>query len=340
MKLVLFLMATAVTLPLAHAEDLSDMQRCMLELLNEASDDMTMGQMREQCRQKIEDSVNQVPLADKKSEPMEKEAAEERLETDKSNVLKPFTLMAHKPNYILLAAHNFNGYDARLYQEQYKEPDIDTDDTEVQFQISIKTPLAVGFFKDTTDLYFAYTNRSFWQLYNKGISSPFRETNHEPEAWVQVRPKWSLWGFKNPVNAFGFAHQSNGQGGVLSRSWNRLYANFDIARGNFVVSLKPWYRIPEDSKDDDNPDITDYLGHGELRTAYKWGRNTFSMMLRNNLESGFSKGAVQFGWSFPLWEYKYLKGYIQYFSGYGESLIDYDHYVNRLGVGISLTDWL
>ena len=63
-------------------------------------------------------------------------------------------------------------------------------------------------------------------------------------------------------------------------------------------------------------------------------------MSRNNLESGFDRGAVEAGWSFPLGNYPYLKGYIQYFYGYGESLIDYDRRVNRIGIGISLNDWL
>ncbi|MBW1838234.1 MAG: phospholipase A, partial [Deltaproteobacteria bacterium] len=69
-------------------------------------------------------------------------------------------------------------------------------------------------------------------------------------------------------------------------------------------------------------------------------RHTFSLMLRNNLESGFKRGAVEAGWSFPLWKYKYFKGYMQYFSGYGESMIDYNRYVNRIGIGILLSDFL
>ena len=66
----------------------------------------------------------------------------------------------------------------------------------------------------------------------------------------------------------------------------------------------------------------------------------FSVMSRNNLESGFEKGAVELSWSFPLWGWPYLKGYVQYFNGYGRSLIDYNQHSNVIGVGVSLTDWL
>jgi len=190
------------------------------------------------------------------------------------------------------------------------------------------------------DIYGAYTNRSFWQVYNSKESAPFRETNHEPELWAQFHPGWELFGFTNTWNSFGVVHQSNGRGGILSRSWNRVYAWMTVERGNFAMSFKPWYRIPEDSEDDDNPDLTDYLGHYELSATYTIEDHVFSVMSRNNLESGFERGAVELSWSFPLWNYPYLKGYVQYFNGFGESLIDYDHRVNRIGIGFSLTDWL
>jgi len=324
----------------SHAANLSDMDKCLLEIMQTAGDDMTMGQARDICRRQLEDSAKVKPAASGQTDAEKQKAVDERLAADKSNVLKPFTLMAHKPNYVLLGTYNASGYDPTLYRLQYNDPSIELKDQEIQFQISIKSPLAIGLFKDTTDLYFAYTNRSFWQFYSKDISSPFRETNHEPEAWFQFTPEWEFMGFRNPVNAFGIVHQSNGQGGVLSRSWHRLYAYFVIERGNLALSLKPWYRINEKDEDDDNPDITDYLGHGELRAAYKLNRHTFSLMLRNNLESGFKRGAVEAGWSFPLWKYKYFKGYMQYFSGYGESMIDYNRYVNRIGIGILLSDFL
>jgi len=149
-----------------------------------------------------------------------------------------------------------------------------------------------------------------------------------------------LLGFTNAWNSFGVVHQSNGQGGNLSRSWNRVYAWLTLERGNLVISVKPWYRIPEESENDDNLDITDYLGYYELSAPCKLGENVFSMMSRNNLESGFKDGAVELSWSFSLGSWRYLKGYTQYFTGYGESLIDYNQYVNAIGVGISLTDWI
>ena len=305
---------------------------CMAEMMEQASDSTTMGELRAKCAEQIE---NEIPTV----QDQQSAVVEERFKHDKQNILQPFTIMAHKPNYFLMGAYNSDGYSSEHFQDQFDDPSLEFDDTETQFQISIKVPLAVNLFS-TFDVYAAYTNRSFWQLYNSDLSAPFRETNHEPEAWVQFTPGWEIFGFRNLANSFGFVHQSNGRGGVLSRSWNRVYANFIFERGNFALGFKPWVRISEDADVDDNPDLTDYLGHYELRAGYKWREHVFSVMSRNNLESGFDQGAVELGWSFPLWKYPYLKGYIQYFRGYGESLIDYDQHVNRIGIGISLTDWL
>ncbi len=308
----------------------SDLKRCMSQMIHNIDDSMTIAQVRSACRKR---------LAHTKTADQEQPATalEKRLRQDQNQILEPFTLMAHKPNYFIVA-YNSYGYDSELYQGEFEDPTIQFNDAETQFQLSMKFPLAVNLF-NTVDLYAAYTNRSFWQLFNEN-SAPFRETNHEPEAWLQFNNDWEILGFKNRANQIGFVHQSNGRGGQLSRSWDRVYANFLFERKNFALSIKPWYRIPESKDDDENPDITDFLGHYELRGHYKWNNHVFSIMSRNNLESGFSKGAVELSWSFPLGKYPYVNGYIQYFTGYGESLIDYDNYVNRIGIGLALTDWL
>jgi Outer membrane phospholipase A len=110
-------------------------------------------------------------------------------------------------------------------------------------------------------------------------------------------------------------------------------------RGNWGVSVKPWY-IVNDS--DDNPDIEDFMGYGELRAAWAptGNRHVVTLMLRNQLESGFDRGAAELSWSFPFFDYPWVKGYLQYFHGYGESLIDYDRRVNRIGIGVAFSDWL
>lgn len=326
-----------VTVVISGEVPSSEYEACLSELISTAPDELTMGEARDRCRIETADTEN----LDKSRQSAQHEGpVQDRLSIDDTNVFKPFTLMSHKNNYILFAAHNFQGWDSSRYEEVYDEARLDVDDTEVQFQLSVKTPLAVGLFDKKIDIFMAYTVNSYWQLYNSDYSSPFRETNHEPEAWMQIRPEWSILGFKNTVNVLGINHMSNGQGGSLSRSWNRIFAGFAFERGNLAFVLRPWVRIEEDIEDDDNPDITDYYGHGDLLLAYKYKNHTFSLMTRNNIESGFSRGAIGLGWSIPIFRYPFMKGYVQYFSGYGESLVDYDRYANTLGVGLQFTDWL
>ncbi len=132
-------------------------------------------------------------------------------------------------------------------------------------------------------------------------------------------------------------HQSNGRAEPLSRSWNRIMLDFILERDDFYLSFKPWWRIPESGGADDNPDIKDYMGNFELRALQLYRDHTFGIMLRNNLQSD-NRGAIQLDYTFPIKER--LNGYVQIFNGYGESLIDYNHYSNRIGIGIMLTNWL
>lgn len=329
-----------IAAPAATAE-LEAFERCLLEAFKTADDAATLGDLRRRCRREIREEGPAGPgAAEETRHPQDIGALEMKLALDDRLAFRPFTLMAHKPNYLLFASYNASGVNPEPLREYEDDPNYETDNVEAKFQLSFKMPLLVGLFDNRVDVFAAYTNRSFWQVYNDRESRPFRDIDHEPEAWVQVHNDFRILGFTNRLNSVGISHQSNGRSGSLSRSWNRLYAEFLFELENLVISLKPWYRIPEDGDDDDNPDITDYMGHGELRGAYRWGDHTFSLMLRNNLESTFRRGAVELGWSFPLWEYRFFRGYIQYFNGYGESLIDYDQHANSIGAGISLTDWL
>jgi phospholipase A1 len=314
-------------------------QQCMLDLLNNGRADMTIGEIRQQCLAKSADTGD-IKTDTGTTADSDAGSASSRIAADRKVVTSPFAILAHKPNYFLLGAYNSKGWDPTLYRRAANNAAYTNKKVEGQFQISLKVPLALDLFRGHMDIYGAYTNRSFWQMYNRNFSEPFRETNHEPEVWLQFDNDWQVLGLTNVVNTVGWVHQSNGRSGTLSRSWDRMYANFIFEKDQLVLSFKPWIWLIREKTESDNPDITDYMGHGEFRAALSHKGHVYSMMLRNQLESGFDRGAVELGWSLPVFNYPYLKAYVQYFYGYGESLIDYDRKVNRIGVGIALTDWI
>ena len=90
--------------------------------------------------------------------------------------------------------------------------------------------------------------------------------------------------------------------------------------------------------EDDNPDILDFVGRAELRITRLWRGQRFGGRLRHSLRGGDrSHGSLQLDWSLPI--SGSLNAYAQLFSGYGESLIDYNFRQTRLGVGVSIVEW-
>lgn len=266
-------------------------------------------------------------------------ALAKRLKGEEQAAFSAFSITPHRPNYILPFTYNSN-----VNTEPYKaftvlDPNADKiDDVEVKYQLSFKIPLAMEVIGENADLWFAYTQVAYWQLYNDDISAPFRETNYEPELLLDLHQSRQLFGLTLSHIVLAFNHQSNGRAEPLSRSWNRIYANFVFERRNFILYLKPWYRLPEDEEDDNNPDIEDYLGYGDYGAAYKWKNQVYSILLRNNLDSDTNRTSVQLDWSIPI--NKRLKAVVQYVNGYGDGLVDYNNRNKRIGVGIMLTDWL
>lgn len=240
----------------------------------------------------------------------------------------------HRTNYALVFSYNFS---PNQDPWQALDPPKTLVKPEVTFQLSFKAKIWQDVFDADMDLWVAYTQRSFWQLYDFEDSSPFRETDYEPEALLNFRTHFSLLGLKVRFIQVGVNHQSNGQSEPLSRSWNRLVANVGLERGHFSLLVKGWYRLPESPEGDDNPGMYHYMGYGEIWGYYFVKKHRFAVMLRDNLDFNENRGAIQIEWSFPL--FAQVGGYVQYFLGYGESLLDYDHRVNRIGIGFVLAEW-
>jgi phospholipase A1 len=260
----------------------------------------------------------------------------ERIAKEKLSTLGEFIILPHRPTYIMPITYITN-VNTETLRPAFGDKADDIQKVEAKFQLSFKVPLWQNIAGKDIGLWFAYTQLSLWQLINSKVSSPFRETNYEPELAFVFGTNNKVLGMNNTLITVGFNHQSNGQTDPLSRSWNRIYANFVLERKRVVLSIKPWYRIPESKKSDDNPDIEDYLGYGEVSLFYKYKKRMTSLRLWNNLAWDNNRTSMQLDWSFPI--AAGFKGYIQYFNGYGETLLDYNFRTNRLGLGIMLTDW-
>jgi phospholipase A1 len=226
--------------------------------------------------------------------------------------------------------------------------------TEIEFQFSLKKQLSYDLFGFNEYINIAYTQKVWWQRY--AYSGPFRETNYLPDIFVAFPTSQKISeaaGLKGVQ--LGFLHESNGQEGYRSRSWNRLYATGMWQWKNLFVATRVWYRIPEDEKSaeyyagslgaeganeegDDNPDIQNYLGYGDIKLDYLYKNSQFGLLLRNNLRRGSeNKGAVELNYSYPFMDSSNTFWYIKLFKGYGESLIDYNRDVTKAAVGLSFS---
>ena len=265
---------------------------------------------------------------------------DKRWELSQDSKLGTWNIRAHQPVYLLPAfwTTEKNSFPHSPNPQNDVEEDQNLKSMEAKFQISLKTKAVENIFGKNGDLWLGYTQSSRWQVYNADESRPFRETNYEPEASLMFRTNYNLLGLNGRLLGFTLNHQSNGRSDPLSRSWNRVMLNLGFEKDNFALMLRPWYRMEEDFNDDNNPDIKNYMGRGDMTAFYRWNDHDFSLMLRHSLKGGDdSHGAVQFDWAFPI--KGKLRGNFQIFDGYGESLIDYNHRATYVGLGVSLMNW-
>jgi len=211
---------------------------------------------------------------------------------------------------------------------------------DAKIQISLRTKVVEGLLLPQADLWFAYTQRSLWQLWDTQQSSPFRSTDYQPEAIYVIptppplAPLWAGWNWR--MTQLGLMHQSNGQSGALSRSWNRVYAAASVDRGDLGLVLRVFRRL-RDGSNDDNPDIARYIGDTELAAAWLPGLATAQVTWRTRLGSS-SRGSIQWDLTYPVDRSRPqgLRWYVQVLSGYGETLLDYNHRQTSVGTGLTL----
>ncbi|MEG0537954.1 MAG: phospholipase A [Comamonas sp.] len=221
---------------------------------------------------------------------------------------------------------------------------------ELRIQLSARTKVASGLLTSPTSglqdsVWVGYTQQSYWQVFSPALSRPFRTTDHEPEVFYVYPTQAKLpFGWQLRYSGIGMVHHSNGQSEPLSRSWNRWYLMTGAELSNrWQVHAKLWKRMAESTPDDDNPGIQNYWGRGEVKLIWQPNENnTLGLTARGSVGKGYGSGRLEWlrtigeGWNGGK---SNLRLHVQLFSGYGESLIDYNRKRTSLSVGLSLLDF-
>jgi phospholipase A1 len=230
-----------------------------------------------------------------------------------------YNVKAHQANYFIPASYRYGGKYRTLNEDEVKK-------IEMEFQVSLKYDFATNLLGFHEIYSFGYTQKSFWQAYGK--SAYFRESNYNPEFFTTI-----------PISdkhikalRISLAHQSNGRGGEEERSWNYISAGVYYQTGLLFTELRLWYRFHDAI--DYNPELIDYMGYGHLRFILPYKKHLAKLLLRSNFKG---KNAVEFSYSHPFFNSKDLFFYLKTFNGYGESLIDYNHRIDKIGIGFSIS---
>jgi phospholipase A1 len=242
-----------------------------------------------------------------------------------------FLITAYKPTYILpfrFSSHRREvNFEVVPVDDVATEEEIQLDNVEATMQFSFKTKVAQRIFGNGA-LWLCYTQKSYWQVYNAEFSRPFRETNYEPEIIFNYPVQFNF--LKMKMLGFGFNHQSNGrEGNKFTRSWNRfiVHAGFEDKQWSLVV--RTWFA----AEINENPDIEDYMGRGDVTFNYRLSKFLLTLKAQHSLKFGDDNhGSVEVDCAFPI--YGNLKGYAQFFHGYGDAMIDYDQIHTIAGIGI------
>lgn len=248
----------------------------------------------------------------------------------------PYAIVFYKPTYIL--PFYYTGSPANGVYEGNTPNGESLKHSELKYQISFKVPIWKNILGAPSSLYLAYTQLSYWQAYNHYAF--FRETDYEPELFLSNELNRHLfWDWHLDFLNVGVVHQSNGFGNTLERSWNRVYIAAVLANENWMITFRPWIVFHDSTYMRQNPHLAYWEGYEEFIIAFKfWENQVISWQSHNFIESGGRRSGNTFAWTFPLT--KYIKGNIQFFTGYGQSLIEYNHRTNSFGIGIALSNWV
>jgi phospholipase A1 len=209
--------------------------------------------------------------------------------------------------------------------------------------------------------YFSYTQKSLWNISQQ--SGPVEESNYNPEFFLDYPVNAVIIGrFKlRNIVISPLEHESNGLTGVQSRSWNRQYVliKFGLeSREKLTVTnsflsdkallyVKLWHAWGYSSQDaylqsiGSNDTFLDYMGQGEVGVSVRnflWGGSLrdHQLDIKTPIFRDIHKDSYEFEFRQQL-PYMNFAVYLQYWYGYGETLMRFDQFGRRGFVGLAFS---
>jgi len=212
-----------------------------------------------------------------------------------------------------------------------------SEDPNAKFQFGFRYQIADTDSKWVNGFNFAYTQTSLWDL--SSPSSPFFDSSYKPEllyAYESILGGAKTNWYRLDLQG-GVQHESNGKSGVDSRSLNIAYFRPTLVLGypdslHFTLQPRFWGYLGDLS---DNPDIDQYRGFFDLRAMLTWKDLQLSVIGRMGKEDYRENTSAQIDLTYRIPKTGiYLD--LQYFTGYGESLLRYNERTDIIRFGIAL----
>ena len=201
--------------------------------------------------------------------------------------------------------------------------------SDVKFQISFQQRLTKSVLPWNTYLYLFYTQKAIWHVFEESL--PFHDLNFNPGIGLSrfIIMKNRLVGKATMM----IEHESNGRDGTASRSWNKIsWAGEAYISPYLMAHAKFWIPIIDGKY---NRDILRYsglyqAGFQAMSLDDKWVLD-MTLVKRKGWDLNFNT-IVQLGYRINHNSNQFIM--LQYYNGYGESMLNYNQYHSRIRVGL------
>lgn len=201
--------------------------------------------------------------------------------------------------------------------------------SDVKFQISFQQRLTKSVLPGHSYLYLFYSQKAIWNVFEQSL--PFHDLNFNPGIGLSryIILKNQLVGKVTMM----IEHESNGRDGTASRSWNKIsWAGEAYVSPNLMAHAKFWIPIIDGQY---NKDILKYMGVSQAgfqakSTDDKWVLD-MTLVKRQGWNLNFNT-IVQLGYRINHNSNQFIM--LQYYNGYGESMLDYNQYHSRIRFGL------